>query len=357
MKSKNAFTIISLHHNLRPAPAPVGCALGSERIDNQKILVSRVGIETGRKCNLRCIYCFANSGEPLSHELTTPELFHLIDEAYEAGAQIIPIIGGGEPTLNKDLLEIVAYIARKGMIPGVFTNGILMTEQTAARLFDLGAYVVGKLNSLDHDIEDFMTGVKGASRRIKRGIHILEEAGFARAIPSRLSINTIICKYNYDEIPTIFRWLRDRNIIPYMQLPVVTGRATAEITVSNEKAKNLFYRIRDIDRCDYGYDWIPIPPNVGWSCTQRTTSCYVTSSGFVQLCNSTNVQFGNIREQTLRDILLSPRMQAVRDINRVHGNCAQCPYLGVYCCAGCTANTLCTTGDIFASDDRCWHTW
>ncbi|HMK50411.1 MAG TPA: radical SAM protein [Thermodesulfovibrionales bacterium] len=321
------------------------------------ILVRRVGIETGRRCNLRCIYCFADSGKPISEELTTREILSIIDQAREAGAGIIPVIGGGEPTLNKDLLDIVAYISDKGMVPGVFTNCVMITKQTARRLFELGSYVVGKLNSLDHDTEDFMTGVKGASKKIKRGIEILQETGFASTNPSRLSMNTIICKYNYDEIPRIFRWLRDNDIIPYMQLPVIVGRAAGSIAVSDDQAKDLFYRILDIDRREYGFDWIPTPPNIGWSCTQRTTSCYITSTGDIKLCNSTDIRFGNIRHDRLRDVLISSRMRAMRDLSKVHGNCAKCPYLGVHCCAGCGANTFNATQDEFASDDRCWHKW
>jgi MoaA/NifB/PqqE/SkfB family radical SAM enzyme len=340
---------------LQLPPSPTGCALPKGEIDNHSILVHRVGIETGKTCNLKCIYCFANSGKALPGELNISELFHVIDQASEVGAKIIPIVGGGEPTLSKHLIDIVAYISSKGLTPGVFTNCTVMTEELARRLFDLGAYVVGKLNSLHHDLEDFMTGVKGASKRIKQGIDMLMTAGFAEATPPRLSLNTIICKHNYDEVPAIFMWMRDRNIIPYIQMPVLVGRMKSGIAISNQQAKSLFYNLLKIDQETYGYDWIPVPPNISWPCTQRTTSCYITSKGDVQLCNSTNVCCGNVRTQRLRDILLSPQMQTIKDLKMIRGNCANCPYLGIYCCGGCTANSFTSTSDVFASDERCWH--
>ena len=319
-------------------------------------MVQRVGIETGRSCNLRCIYCFSNIGKPPLDELTTSELLQVIDQASDVGASIIPIIGGGEPTLNRELLDIVTYISSKGLTAGIFTNCMLITEKLARRLFNLGTYVVGKLNSFNHDIEDLLTGVEGASKRIKRGISILRKAGFADDTPSRLAINTIICKNNYDEIPAIFRWMRDNNIIPYIQLPVLVGRMKKEFAVSNAQARELFYQLLEIDRHEYGYDWIPTPPNVSWPCTQRITSCYVTSTGNVQLCNSSNHPLGNIRKQGLRDILLSQRMLTMRELSYIHGNCSKCLYLG-YCCGGCTANSFNVTGDVFSSDERCWHKW
>jgi len=336
-------------------PSPTGCALSKGEIDNHSILVHRVGIETGNTCNLRCIYCFANSGKALPGELNSSELFQVIDQISEVGAKIIPIIGGGEPTLSKHLLDLVAYISSKGLIPGVFTNCTVITKELARRLFDMGTYVVGKLNSLDHNLEDLMTGVKGASKRIKQGIDILMTSGFTGVTPSKLSLNTIICRYNYYEIPAIFRWMRDRNIIPYIQIPVLIGRMKSAIAISNQQAKTLFYNILKIDQENYGYNWVPTPPNVSWPCTQRTTSCYITSTGDVQLCNSTNISLGNVRKQRLRDILLSSQMKAIKDLTRIRGNCAKCPYLGVYCCGGCTANSFNSTGDVFASDERCWH--
>lgn len=339
----------------RAPPIPSGCALPRGKIDGVSVLVHRVGIETGRLCNLRCNYCFADGGRAMPGELTTPEILDIIDQAEAVGASIIPIIGGGEPTLNHDLVQIVASIAGKGLLPGVFTNGLLMTMELARTLFDLGAYVVGKLNSLDDDLEDSIVGVRGASRRIKGGIETLIEAGFAAVVPSRLSLHTIITRQNYSEIPTIFRWERDRNIVPYIQLPVLTGRAREELTVSDERAKDLFYSLREIDRNEYGYDWMPMPPNVAWSCTQRLTSCYITSTGDVQMCSGTNIPLGNVRQQRLRDILMSPALREMRDLSRIHGNCAVCPDLGIDCCAGCTGNTFNTTGDITASDERCWH--
>lgn len=345
----------SMFSKLTDIPIPSGCALPRGKIDNVNILVHRVGIETGRQCNLRCNYCFAASGKPLDNELNTKELFDLINQAYDVGASIIPIIGGGEPTLNQDLMKIIDHIVDRGITPGLFTNGLIMTNRMAKRLFESNAYIVTKINSFNDDIEDLILGVRGASKRTKRGIKIFQDEGFASTSPSRLSLHTIITIFNYSEIPAIYCWERENNIIPYMQLPVLTGRADSKITITIQQAKDLFYTLRDIDRSKYNYDWIPHPPNVGWACTQRQTSCYVTSTGDVQLCSGTDIAFGNIRNQKLRDILLSPQFQEARNLKNIKGKCKNCSYLGKKCCAGCTGNNYNSTGDIFSSDERCWH--
>jgi radical SAM protein with 4Fe4S-binding SPASM domain len=314
-----------------------------------------MGVETGRACNLRCRYCFAGSGTPLAGELTTPELLAAIDQAVALGARVIPIVGGGEPTLNPDLTAIVGHIAARGALPGVFTNGIRVTAALARRLFEQNAYVVAKLNSFDDAVEDDLVGRAGASRAIKRGLRRLQDAGFNRTQPSRLAVHTIIVRQNLAEIPTLFRWMRQHNILPYIQLPVITGRMERDLAITAAEARTLFHRLLELDRQEFGYDWLPTPPNVAWACSQRVSSCYLTSLGDVQLCNSTPGALGNIRRQALADILRSPFLQDLRRRDRVEGRCATCQHLWSTCYGGCTAFAAHAHGTPFASDTRCWH--
>ena len=67
-------------------------------------------LELSRACNLRCVYCYAESGLPMDNELTLDEIFSVIDQAVELGARKIIILGGGEPTLYKDLFTVIDYI-------------------------------------------------------------------------------------------------------------------------------------------------------------------------------------------------------------------------------------------------------
>src|SRR3989304_2888775 len=70
-------------------------------------------------CNLNCKYCFADakyyspdSTEPPYHELSTEEVFRILDNIAEAGTEIV-MFAGGEPTLREDLVEIVGYASNR----------------------------------------------------------------------------------------------------------------------------------------------------------------------------------------------------------------------------------------------------
>ena len=62
------------------------------------------------KCNLRCTYCMPENGvdlTPQTHLLTTPEILQLAQVVVEQGVTKIRLTGG-EPTVRKDLLDIMS---------------------------------------------------------------------------------------------------------------------------------------------------------------------------------------------------------------------------------------------------------
>jgi len=70
-------------------------------------------LETSLACNLRCIYCYSSAGEKRSNELSTKSINDIVDQAVNLGVRVISVIGGGEPLLYKDILEILSHIATK----------------------------------------------------------------------------------------------------------------------------------------------------------------------------------------------------------------------------------------------------
>lgn len=65
--------------------------------------------------------------ERVSRELVTEEWQQIIDKAWNAGVPHV-IFTGGEPTLRPDLCTLVAYAEKLGMVAGVITNGLRLSE-------------------------------------------------------------------------------------------------------------------------------------------------------------------------------------------------------------------------------------
>jgi MoaA/NifB/PqqE/SkfB family radical SAM enzyme len=85
-------------------------------------------------CNLDCKHCFINasyyppdSPKIPQHELGTQEVFTIIDNIAEAGTEIV-MFAGGEPTLRKDLTDIVGYASSRINV-AMNSNGYLLDER------------------------------------------------------------------------------------------------------------------------------------------------------------------------------------------------------------------------------------
>lgn len=73
-----------------------------------------LAIEITKKCNLRCVHCYLPAGDAAEEELTTGEIKNLIKLAKGLGARSVSI-GGGEPMLRPDYIEIIKYALGSGI--------------------------------------------------------------------------------------------------------------------------------------------------------------------------------------------------------------------------------------------------
>ncbi len=312
-------------------------------------------LELSRACNLRCIYCYASSGKPLPNELSLPEIFSVIDQAVALGAKKIVVLGGGEPLLYPDIFKVIDYISSANVQVDLFTNATLLDSHKAKALFDKNVSISMKLNSRDQATQDYLAGKDGTFTAIQKGMKELIAAGYPDE-EHTLGIETIICKQNYDEIPEMWRWARKQDIIPYIEVMTSQGRATCNggLEVKPEKIKILFDKLAAIDAEEFGCKWTPIPPLAASHCARHEYSCTVTSTGEIHPCPGVNVAAGNIRHQSLAEILeQSSIINDLRNIREnIKGNCSTCEHKQL--CYGCRGHAYQVTGDYLAPDPICW---
>jgi mycofactocin radical SAM maturase len=84
-------------------------------------------------CNLACVHCLSSSGRRDPRELTTAELFSVVDEL--AAMQVFYVnIGGGEPTLRPDFWDLLDHCVTSHVGVKFSTNGSRITPAAAARI-------------------------------------------------------------------------------------------------------------------------------------------------------------------------------------------------------------------------------
>lgn len=152
------------------------------------------------RCNLKCVMCYTdcfNQPERIRQELTTEEIFRILDELQEAGC-IELTFTGGEPMSRPDFMEIYEEAHRLGFFITVFTNGTYITPQiverwTAAR----PKRIEISLHGISQEVFERVTQIPGSFERCLRGIELLLE----REIP--LLLKTSGLPINKNEILAI----------------------------------------------------------------------------------------------------------------------------------------------------------
>jgi MoaA/NifB/PqqE/SkfB family radical SAM enzyme len=92
-----------------------------------------VHLEVMAACNLRCGHCFAGALPRKEEPLTLDELDRLFTSMARMGSFRLGLTGG-EPTLRRDLFEIIDLAAAHGLHPCLTTNGLTLTDAMARAL-------------------------------------------------------------------------------------------------------------------------------------------------------------------------------------------------------------------------------
>lgn len=155
------------------------------------------------KCNCRCLMCSVgvqinrSAGSDNSNIVRSFESVKKdIDKAAELGASEFAF-SGGEPTLRKDLADLVEYAGSKGFDKiEIQSNGrIYANRYYGEKMIKSGvnSFVVS-FHSPKRDINDTIMGVPGAFDEQVAGIRNLNDLG------QPVKVNVVITKFNYKDL-------------------------------------------------------------------------------------------------------------------------------------------------------------
>ena len=152
------------------------------------------------RCNLRCRSCTIWERDS-SDEIRGDDVTALADVLAEIGC-IQVSLGGGEPALRDDLVEIVSSLLHRGIRTRVLTNGVAMVPGLARELLDAGLREFSfSLDSLDPKVQEEMDNTPGAFSKRLRNLAVLAEM-----LPDRgclPMLNTVVTPHNFRELPAI----------------------------------------------------------------------------------------------------------------------------------------------------------
>ncbi len=339
--------------------------LTSSKTESSPCQRSPVGLlaEITHRCPLQCPYCSNPLQlERMDAELDTAAWQDVLRQAARLGVLQLHL-SGGEPTVRRDLEDIVASAAEAGLYSNLITAGVLLTrkrlEGLAARGLD---HVQLSIQDVDAANADRIAHYAGAHAR-KR-----ELAGFVRGIGLALTINVPVHRQNLDRLEAAidfavemgahrleiahiqyYGWaLRNRAALMPTRAQVV--RSTEIVRRAREQLKGRL--AIDFVVPDYYATW-PKPCMGGWG----RGIINVTPSGKVLPCHAAEsipgLVFDNVRDAPLADIWTTGQaFQRFRGIEWMREPCRSCERnetdLG-----GCRCQAFALVGDAAATDPAC----
>lgn len=327
-------------------------------------------------CNLRCLYCSADSGRPGPDELTRGEWERVIDELADLRVFTVTVTGG-EALVRRDAFHLLERLVHHRIDVRLISNGTLLRPATVARLVDLGIHSVKvSLDGASAAVNDTTRGA-GSFDRAVAGVRNLLAAGV------RPVVLVTVTRRNLLRIAETAAALADLGVRAVaFNMVAELGRETCQEAVLGlrpEDLRELAVRLRDAQDAHPDLvkedllHWLRLPsrlPGNGFEqnghpvpgarmlpCGAARTSCAVTADGWVVPCNKlAGWRCGNVRTETLAEIWRGPAMERVRGLAEVATSsapgCAACRYRTV-CAGGCRAEAYLRFGDLLAPDPRC----
>ncbi|MCQ4190523.1 pyrroloquinoline quinone biosynthesis protein PqqE [Methylocystis suflitae] len=319
--------------------------------------------ELTHRCPLQCPYC----SNPLdlersNAELTAREWGETFRQAASIGALQLHL-SGGEPTVRRDLEEILAYAVDAGLYTNLVTSAVLLTRERLQRLAEIGLdHVQVSIQDVVPESADRISGYQGGVAK-KRDV-----ARWTREFGMGLTINAPMHRQNIAHLPQIIDFAVEvdaqRIEIAHIQYyawaqvnraALIPTRETFMETVGIvDAAKKRLAGVLNFDFVIHDhYATRPKACTGGWG----RSIMAVTPSGKALPCHAAQtlpgLAFDNVRERPLGDIWRhGAAFNAFRGTDWMKEPCRSCERREIDF-GGCRCQAFAIAGDAAATDPAC----
>ncbi|MEO0248669.1 MAG: radical SAM protein [candidate division WOR-3 bacterium] len=259
------------------------------------------------RCNLRCKGCYT-LGYGMKPELPYDIVKRVLAECREMGIHFITVLGG-EPLVYPSLFTMIEE--HPEIFFQVYSNGTLMTSDTAKRFADLGNVMV-------------VISIEGGERETDAwrgpGVHRKIMQAFEHLSKSRVLIGTsaTVTSQNVEVVASeefVDRMMAHGSFAQmyFLYIPV-NGQADFSLMVTPEQRDHLrrqvmyFRATKPMFFLDFWNDG----PHVDGCIAAGRRYFHLNAKGDVEPCVYTHVAVDNIRNTTLAKALNSPLFRAIR---------------------------------------------
>ncbi len=258
-------------------------------------------------CNFRCQICdYWKAPFRDAPRLSAEQVGAISRKLAEVGPQVVSI-GGGEPLLHPEIVEVVERLAEHHF-PVMICNGWFITPERARALWRAGMYEISvSVDYLDPEKHDAQRGVKGAHERALRALRLLHEN--RTRSDQRVHMISVIMDDNLDEIEALIQLSRGMGIT-YLLTLYSDGRGTKHNRHAERDVSAHLLRLKSrypefVALRDYMARFTQAIREGGIAgCTCGTNLVNIDSQGQVSLCiDRMDEPVGSILEEPLAPLL------------------------------------------------------
>ncbi len=299
------------------------------------------------RCQNRCNFCQRSAritGNELK-EMSTSQVKFIIDKIYEDAK--VPAISftGGEPTLRKDLPELIEYATSRGMRTNLLTNGIKCSDTSLVRNLSASGLntAVVSLESHDDLIHNRITGNIDSHKNTLQGIHNLMEAGI------QTHTITTICRENSEYLVPLAAFIKNEFKTNYlamkMSISPKADEGSRNLNISYSSISAILEPVIQYCReAEIKLAWLspvpycmfnPIANNIdSRSCNCVSGLLSINSAGEVIPCSSYKHGIGNILNDSFKHIWNSDEALYFREKKFIPPACRKCS-MKIICKGAC----------------------
>ena len=287
--------------------------------------------------------------------MTTNQILCLIDELSKMGVFQLAI-GGGEPFLREDIIEIIRHCHKRQIIPNVTTNGTLLSEGTLEKISGLVGQINLSVNS--HLIENGTFDVDKIQHLKNHGI--------------RAGLNFLITSRNIDKLEEMMHLWSEmpiNNSVILRPKPTQWNKEWFEENKLNRKdittLRNALVKFKGKTRLYVDCSLVFLmkdlsesflQSNAIYGCIAGRRFCTIKSNGDVFPCSFLTARkylAGNVLDIDFniiwRNSVVFKNMKTIK--NNITGVCRDCSIREN--CGGCRAIALFETGNPYSEEILC----
>ena len=278
-----------------------GSVFSSEDRKNSKTPALALGVPVSTACNLKCKFCYTDTHNNKSYELTLKERLDLIRQAKELGIKTVMTAASGEALRDPDFFQILDYTKELGLGYILFTNLTRITKAVAEKFYSYNVGILGSCHSIRESVYEDLTQIKGSFRNMMTGAENLLEAGYST---QNFIISWVVNKKNYDEFENIIDFWLKKGIKVFPEYANITGAGNKYRDELYLPYKEYLKLRNEMDKKFEGYNLIP-PLTYDNQCFSGMYGIIVGIDGVITRCWDAGDKgyIGNIREMSLREAI------------------------------------------------------